>query len=231
MNWITTVIVLAIAAIAIYVVIQYFRSNDAIGSSMTTTIVGPIANARDPSTFKGRIPLSMNEKDGMVFSYSGWLLIEDWMYRQGSLRCIFNKGTSDFKSQCPGLYLDATSNTMLLKVDTYGDTETVQIPNLPARKWIHFVVVVNQNAVNVYIDGILRVYHSLTKLPRQNTGTVFVAGQGGWAGQIGSLTYHRYAVEQSEVSRLMGVAPYEDTTKSTIPLPPYFDTTWYLGRF
>jgi len=228
---IATVITLTIAAIVIYVLIRYFMSNGGVGSPTTVTLVGPIADARNPSTFKGEIPLSLNEKEGMVFSYSGWLLVEDWMYNQGSLRCVFNKGSADFKSQCPGLYLDATSNTLLVKVDTYGDTETIQVPNLPARKWIHLAVVVNQNAVTTYIDGILRVYHSLTKLPRQNTGSVFVAAKGGWAGQIGSLTYHRYALEQAEISRLMGTAPYEDTTKSTIPLPPYFDTTWYLGRF
>lgn len=227
---ITTVIILAALAVILYAVIQFFRGHTVVAPT-TVTLVGPIADARNPSTFKGEIPLSTNEKEGMVFSYSGWLLVEDWMYNQGNLKCIFNKGSADFKIQCPGLYLDATSNTMLLKLDTYGDTETVQIPNLPARKWIHFAIVVNQTAVSVFVDGILRTYHSLIKLPRQNGGSLFVAAQGGWAGQIGSLTYHRYAVDQNEVSRLMAIAPYEDETKSKIPLPPYFDTTWYLGRF
>jgi hypothetical protein len=225
------VIILILVAFILYVVIRYFQSGGSISTPTTVTIVGPIMDARSPKTVKDPVPLSLNEKEGMVFSYSGWLLIEDWMYRQGSLRCIFNKGSADSSSECPGLYLDATSNAMILKVNTYGDTETLQIPNLPARKWIHFVVVIDQNAVNVYIDGILRVYHSLAKLPRQNKGSVFVAPAGGWAGQIGTLTYHRYALDQGEVSRLMAVAPYEDTTKSKIPLPPYFDTTWYLGRF
>ena len=231
MTWVTTGIVLTLAAFILYLVIQYFLGNGNIGTPTTVTIVGPISDARNPSTFKESVPLSLNEKEGMVFSYSGWILIEDWMYRQGNLRCIFNKGSSDFSSQCPGLYLDATSNTMLLKIDTYGDTESIQIPNLPARKWIHFAVIVDQSAVSTYIDGILRVHHSLKKLPRQNKGSVFVAAQGGWAGQVGTLTYHRYALDQGEVSRLMAIAPYEDSTKSKIPLPPYFDTTWYLGRF
>lgn len=224
------VIVLTLVAFIIYLVVQYLHSGPAV-APMTVSIVGPISDARTQSTLKDPVPLSMNEKEGMVFSYSGWLLIEDWMYRQGSLKPIFIKGTADSGSECPGLYLDSTSNTMILKLNTYGDTESLQIPNLPARKWIHFAVIVDQTAVNVYIDSILRIYHSLKKLPRQNSGSVFVASQGGWAGQIGSLTYHRYALDQGEVSRLMAVAPYEDTTKSKIPLPPYFDTTWYLGRF
>jgi hypothetical protein len=153
------------------------------------------------------------------------------MYRQGEPKCIFTKGTPDFKVGCPGLFLDATSNAMILKVDTFGDTESIDVPNLPARKWIHFVVVVDQTSINLYIDGVLRKYYNLKSLPRQNEASVLVAAQGGWAGQIGSLTYHRYAVQQGEVSTLMAVAPYEDSTKSKIPLPPYFDNTWYIGRF
>ena len=232
MNWLAIVAALVAFGVVLYLVIQYFSSRSvALGQSRTVTIVGPIADARNPSTFRGQVEVSKDEPQGLTFSYSGWILVEDWMYRQGEMKCIFTKGTPDFKVGCPGLFLDATSNAMILKVDTFGDTESLDVPNLPARKWIHFVVVVDQTSVNLYIDGVLRKYHTLKSLPRQNEASVLVAAQGGWGGQIGSLTYHRYAVQQGEVSTLMAVAPYEDSTKSKIPLPPYFDNTWYIGRF
>lgn len=228
--WITTWLTLILIAILLYYFIRYGLKESGV-IQRSVELVGPIADARNPSTFKGEIPLSFNEKEGLVFSYSGWLLVEDWMYRQGAEKCVFVKGTADFKAQCPGVYLDATSNTMLVKLDTFGDTETIDIPNLPARKWIHFAVVVDQTSVDIYIDGILRIHHSLRKLPRQNSGSVFVAPQGGWAGQIGTLKYFRYALSAGELASQVGTAPYEDATKSKIPLPPYFDNTWYLGRF
>jgi hypothetical protein len=232
MNWLAIVAALVAFGVILYFVIQYLSSRSvAIGQARTVSIVGPIADARNPSTFKGQVDVSKDEPQGLTFSYSGWILIEDWMYRQGALKCIFNKGTADFSAKCPGLFLDPNSNAMILKVDTFGDPESLDVPNLPARKWIHFVIVVDQTSLNLYIDGVLRKHHGLKNLPKQNDGAVFVAGQGGWGGQIGSLTYHRYAVEQSEVSALMAVAPYEDSTKSKIPLPPYFDNTWYIGRF
>lgn len=227
--WAASLLTLLVIAGVLYYVI---RTSGAVPApARTTTIVGPIADARNPATFKGEIPISFNEKEGLTFSYSGWLLVEDWMYRQGALKAVFVKGSADSKAKCPGVYLDATSNSMLVKIDTFGDSETIEIPNLPARKWIHLAIVVDQDSVDVYIDGILRVHHSLLKLPRQNTGAVYVAPEGGWAGQIGSLVYHKYALSQGEISSLMATAPYEDSTKSKIPLPPYFDTTWYIGRF
>jgi hypothetical protein len=211
--------------------VQFFLRNQALGSPRTVTLQGPIADARNPSTFGQPIPLSTDEKEGLTFSYSGWLLVEDWMYRQGSLRCIFNKGGAGAKQSAPGLFLDATSNTLLLKLDTFGDQETVQIPNLPARKWIHFAIVVDQNAVDIYIDGVLRTHHSLRQLPRQNKGPVAIAPEGGWAGQIGTLTYHRYALSPPEITAMVATPPYEDTSKSRVPLPPYLDSSWYLGRY
>ena len=227
--WVASLLTLIVLAGVLYI---YLRSSGTVvGSPRTVELVGAIRNAREPSSFKGEVPLSFNEKEGLTFSYSAWVLIEDWMYRQGALKTMFVKGSADSKTQCPGVHLDATSNTMLVKLDTYGDTETIEIPNLPARKWIHLAIVVDQDSVDVYIDSILRVHHSLLKLPRQTTGPVFIAPQGGWAGQIGSLIYHKYALTPGEIVSLMGTAPYEDSTKSKIPLPPYFDTTWYIGRF
>jgi len=229
MAWVPIVLSLVAVGVLIYLALKFLALKE-VGVGSTVSLVGPIADARNPSTFRGDIPLSTDQKEGLTFSYSAWIMVEDWMFRQGATRYLFTKGSADYKTQCPGVMLDPTSNSITVKIDTFGDTESFYIPNLPARKWIHFALVVDQTSANVYIDGVLRIYHSLRQLPRQNKGPVFVAPEGGWAGQIGTLTYHRYALSQGEISALVGTAPYEDTTKSKIPLPPYFDTTWYIGR-
>lgn len=232
MAWTTTVATLIAVGIALYFVVRYMMSGGAVGEPQQVTIVGPISDARETITFRGSIPRSLNEKEGLTFSYAAWILVDDWMYRQGeALRNIFVKGTSDSTSQCPGLYLDGTSNAMILKMDTYGDTASIQIPNLPAKKWIHVTVVTDQTKVQVYIDGILRIQQTLRNLPRQNSGPVYVATEGGWAGQIGSLEYFRRALTQNEISNLVSTPPYEDATKARVPLPPYLDDSWYLGRY
>lgn len=231
MVWLTTVATLIAVAIALYLVIRWFLQHQALGTPMTVTIQGPIHDGREPKTFSGEIPVSDNEKKGLVFSYAAWVVVHDWMYRNGELRCIFNKGSADGSVRCPGVYLDGTSNSMIIHVDTYGQPEMIQIPNLPAEKWFHVALVVDQTSVDVYINGILRVHQTLAQLPRQNRGPVYIATEGGWSGQIGTLTYHRYALSESEISSMTSTPPYEDSTRTKVALPPYFDSTWYVGRY
>lgn len=231
MAWITSVATLITVAIVLYFIVRAAIKGQVVGNPTVVEIVGALRDGREPMTFSGEIPLSDNEKQGLVFSYACWFSVDDWFYRQGEQRCLFSKGTADLKVQCPGVCLDGTSNTLLVTLDTYDQTETIQIPNLPAQKFIHLAIVVDQISVEIYIDGILRIHHSLRQLPRQNRGGVHISQQGGWAGEIGSLTYHRYALTPAEINGLMATPPYEDPNKKKKPLPPYLDTTWYVGRF
>jgi hypothetical protein len=172
-------------------------------------------------TISAVLPLSMNEAEGAVFSYSCWVLMKDFTAGYGSDRVIFSKG------DCPGLHVDTTSNSFLVKVKTYGTTESVLIPNIPAAKWIHFAMVVDQHAMDVYINGILRQHHTLNQLPDQNNENVLVGG--GWDGTIGRLVYYPRALTDLEVRTQASEQPPADLIAKPAT-PNYFDMTWYIGR-
>ena len=125
------------------------------------------------------------------------------------------------------MYLDSTSNSLVFYVDTYGAPETIMIPNIPANKWLHFAIVVNQYSVQIYINGILRQYHTLGQLPKQNTDVIQIGT--GWEGTLGRLTYYPRALMPAEVDRMSGEEPPEDVVV-TPASPQYFDITWYIGR-
>jgi hypothetical protein len=73
------------------------------------------------------IPRSFNEKEGAVFSWLGWILIKDFNAGFGVRRRIFSKG------DCPGVYIDSTSNSLIVVINTFGSTpETILVPNIPA---------------------------------------------------------------------------------------------------
>lgn len=167
------------------------------------------------------LPLSFNQPEGLTYTYTGWVLIKDFTDGYGIERRVFSK------KDAPGLYLNSTSNAFMLKVDTYGTTETVLIPNLPAAKWLHVAIVVDQRAVDVYINGILRQHHSLSQLPKQNSDPV-VFGPG-WAGVIGKVVYTAKTLSPEEIKRLSKETPPDD-----LQLKPssgsYFDISWYTGR-
>ena len=132
------------------------------------------------------------------------------------------------RADCPGLYIDSTSNSLIVMVSTYGATESIMIGNIPAQKWIHFAIVVNQYSVDVYINGILRQHHTLTQLPKQEDAPVQIAANA-FDGQVGGLTYYARSLPALEVSMHAAGAP----PASVIQAPQsgrYFDISCYTGR-
>lgn len=167
------------------------------------------------------LPLSFNQSEGLTYSYTGWILVKDFTSGYGTERRVMSKGDS------PGLFLDSTSNSLIVKVDTFGAKETILISNIPAMKWIHFGIVVDQRAVDIYINGILRQHHTLAQLPKQNNEPV-VFGPG-WRGVIGKVTYYALSLSPERIKRLASEAPPNDME----PKPSsgsYFDISWYTGR-
>lgn len=164
---------------------------------------------------------SFNQGKGRVYSYTGWVLFKDFTQGWGTPRTIFSKGGA------PSLTLDGTSNSLIVSVKTYGTTETILIPNIPAMKWIHFAIVVDQQAVDIYINGTLRQHHTLTQLPDLTDDPVTTGPN--WNGYIGRLVYWRKALSYGEISA-MASEPPPKLPEEAVGKNGYFDITWYIGR-
>jgi hypothetical protein len=173
-------------------------------------------------TSQAGLPRSFNEKEGAVYSWTSWLYVKNFSAGFGARRRIFSKGDA------PGLYFDSTSNSLIAVVNTYGSVpETILVSNIPAMKWIHVAMVVDQTAVSIYINGTLRLYHTLTNLPKQNDEKVQFGSQ--WDGVIGNVKYYPRALTNAEVFLKSSEAPPPDL--ATKPASgSYFDMTWYTGR-
>jgi len=168
-------------------------------------------------------PRSYNQPDGAVFTYTGWILVNDFTYNYGKRRTIFEKGN------CPGVYLDSTSNGILVVVNTYGATETILIGNIPAKKWVHLAVAVNQYSVDIYINGVLAQHHTLGQLPKQNDSTVSIGSNtDNWDGVLSNLQYVPRTLTPTEIQSRVSNVPTD--ALNTPSSPQYFDMTWYTGR-
>jgi hypothetical protein len=172
-------------------------------------------------SFPIAIPRSFDQPEGLTYSYTTWILVKDFTKGYGTKRRIFSKGDS------PGLYLDSTSNSLMVAVDTYGSTETILIPNIPAMKWVHFALVVDQHSLDIFINGILRKHHTLGQLPQQNDVAVSVGGD--WTGVLARLVYYPRSLSPVEVKKLVGEKVPSDLERP-VSGPNYFDITWYIGR-
>jgi hypothetical protein len=172
-------------------------------------------------SFPVQLPRSFNEAEGLTYSYTTWLLIKDFTRGYGERRRIFSKEDS------PGLYIDSTSNSLLVAVDTYGTTETILIPNIPAMKWIHFAMVVDQHSVDIYINGILRKHHTLGQLPQLNNTALAIGST--WDGVIARLTYYARSLNHVEIKKMIQ-EPIPNDLDRRPAAPNYFDISWYIGR-
>ena len=167
-------------------------------------------------------------QSGIEFSYDGWLRIDDFTYKYGSEKVIFVKGSADLSTACPALVIDANTNSLLVKMDTFGSQETISIVSVPARKWLHFAITVNQEMINVYINGILYSHHTLTQLPRQNSGSVLTSPNGGFDGKVVLVQYHPRTLSAGDVQSMASVQPPTGSEKNQV-FPPYFDLSWFTG--
>jgi hypothetical protein len=179
-------------------------------------------SGKNAYTSKAVLPRSFNQAEGATFSFVGWFDINDFTYGFGKQRVIFNH------EDCPGMYIDTTSNSILVTVATYGATESILIPNIPAQKWVHFAIVVTQYTVDIYINGTLRQHHTLTQLPKQTDAPTVIGSADGFDGQVGGLTYYSRALSMIEISSLaMSLPPPSLVTSPAYG--QYLATSWFTA--
>jgi hypothetical protein len=219
------VVIFIAAAVGLYFW-TVFRGTQA-STTNNVTIQGTIEDGRKLTTSGVALPVSVNQKEGLTFSYTCWVLVDDFTYRYGEKKVVFVKGPEDLSSACPALLVDANTNAFLVELDTYGSRETIAIGNIPAKKWLHVAIAVDQDSVDIYINGIVHTHHTLTQLPRQNNDTVHTGIGGGFNGKIAGLQYYAYFMKPQDVLSSMKSTPTPGPGDATPAMPPYFDLTWW----
>ena len=235
------------------------------GSRLLTWILSPSKNpilidglrdaqratsvSQDPS-IKGSIPIlrSVNEREGIEFSWSVWLFIKDstWSTRNDKKRHIFNKGSNDnnserseyrglnldglhFPNNGPGLYLDGQTNELLIYMNTFDDImEEVRIPDIPTNKWVNVVIRCRGRNMDTYMNGTVRNRYVFNSVPKQNYGKVHVTKNGGFSGNLSSLRYFDKALTGIEIQNLVDAGPNLKADDSMKIFPPYLSLKWFF---
>lgn len=211
------IVSLVVLGLVIYAIVGMIRDSETDAKTLLFGSHSAMSQNRIPAMLEP----SFNEPGGRVYSYSMWILVKDFTYGYGQQRTVLDKGNA------PGVFLDSTSNSLIVRIKTYGMTESVLIPNIPAMKWLHLAIVVDQNAVDVYINGTLRQHHTLSQLPDLTDDPVLIGS--GWNGVVGNVVYYPRTLSYAEVNALSNEAPPPDL-EPKIGTPNYFDITWYTGR-
>jgi hypothetical protein len=202
---------------------------------------------QDPASGGTTILRSKNEDDGIEFTWSIWLYIDETDdYDTTQYKHIFHKGDDsltttglNFPSNAPGLYIkpkDATNlqHVLLVKMNTFNEVaEEIEINNIPNRKWVNVVIICKNHHLDVYINGTVAKRYILNGVPKQNYGDVYVAMNGGFNGKISNLWYYNYAIGTKEINDINGAgANTKVATTSglnTATVPNYTPLSYYFG--
>lgn len=179
---------------------------------------------QDPNT-SGSITISrsVNASEGIEFSWSVWIMIDDLTYNTGKYRCVFYKGNDfaknynaegdqsqglNFPNNAPGLYITPYTNNLVVIMNTFNViNEEIIIDDIPLNKWVNVIIRCQNDTLDVYINGSIIKSHNLHGVPKQNYGDVYIAPNGGFSGYISNLWYYDYALGTSEISKIAGKGP------------------------
>lgn len=185
---------------------------------------------------KGSVTLarSDNQQNGIEFTWSVWIYIDNLDYNSGKLKNVFYKGYENRTANTngPGLYIDNSTNTLIVVMNTFTTiNEEIKIPNIPLNKWVNVIIRCENNILDIYINGSIIKSIELSSVPKQNFGDIFVAANGGFAGYISNLVYYDRSLGTLEISditksgpntKLIGYNSLQDKSNS------YFSTRWYF---
>jgi hypothetical protein len=189
---------------------------------------------------------SNNENDGVEFTYSTWLFIDDLEYNKGQFRHIFHKGDDtmnydddtigaglSYPNNAPGLYLAPYKNDLIVVVNTFQNViEKVVIQNITLNKWINVIIRCENKTLDVYINGSIARRHILSGLPRQNYGNVFACMNGGFSGNLSSLRYFNHAIGTRQIENIIFWGPNttsDDLSNLNKKNYNYLSFKWYTS--
>lgn len=192
---------------------------------------------QDPKTQSAIVNYSENEKSGMEFTYSVWILLNS-SKTDGKYSHIFSKGMLDSSNimlngvnnlgNAPGLYVKGNSDgtsTLRVYMDTFRNSgpisniddqrDSMDISGIPYNKWMNVMIRVQNRILDVYVNGVLTKHKDLGYVPKQNFGYVYVCQNGGFSGKLSDLRYHSKALNVFEINGIVAWGPSLKTSTSS----------------
>jgi len=195
---------------------------------------------QDPNTSGAKtITRSVNARDGIEFTWSTWVYIDDLQYNAGKYKHVFHKGNDsvsttglNFPNNAPGLYIAPNTNAFVIVMNTYDTiNEEITIPDIPLNKWISVIIRCENKTLDVYINGTIAKSMQLIGVPKQNYGDVYVGMNGGFSGYLSNLWYYNYALGTASIQNITSRGPntkMTGTNSMNLKDPKYLSLRWYF---
>lgn len=187
------------------------------------------------------IKRSNNQTSGIEFTWSFWLYLNDLGNENNKYQHVFNKGDNNFDkitsistiNNSPGVYIGPKNNSLMIIMDTVNATDTnntIDIENIPIRKWVHIGIRIKNTILDVYVNGIVSNRIVLINVPKQNFNDINICQNGGFNGKLSNLRYYSRALNVFEINAIVLYGPnlnIADTSSLQSKDFDYLSRHWY----
>ena len=181
-------VVLGVAVI----LVLYFLYDYFFGGSSTTSSPSSLLDAKSMQVVGANsLPANVSTNYG----YSIWFYVDDWSYRLGESKTIFDRTGKGKNSGSPLVVFDPSENNITISVATTGSgaasISKCTISNVPLQAWTNLIVTLNSRALDVYINGKLVKTCLLDAPPAVESGSsVRITPDGGFSGYTSRFQYY-----------------------------------------
>lgn len=179
---------------------------------------------QDPKNTESKpIYRSNNESEGLEFTWSSWIYIDDLNKDNKQYQHIFSKGDGGFDkdtnlanvNNAPGMYISPMTNKLHIIMDSVktpdmasgNNPNVINIDNVPLKKWVHVAIRAMNTKIDVYVNGIIASRLEMLDTPKQNYGDIYVGQNGGFFGKLSALRYYNRALNIFEINQIVSSGP------------------------
>jgi len=106
------------------------------------------------------------------------------------------------------------------------------------KKWFHIILRMQNNVMNVYINGVVTQQVTFVDVPKQNYQDVFVCQNNGvstgFSGNLSDLRYYDRALNIFEITHIVSAGPNLSTSKfnssTAVYGSSYLSSLWYTNK-
>jgi hypothetical protein len=154
----------------------------------------PICGEKEISIPEKEFTIS-KEYEGLGFSMSIWLYLEDYGYKYKREKVILDKG--GFR-----LYFAKDENELVVEIPVFGRSEpnTIKFKKFPLQKWVNVIVILENRHLDLFINGKLYFSKYLFNLPLIiEKKDLILNPDGGFRGKISKLYHWSYPIGKSMI--------------------------------
>lgn len=185
-----------------------------------------------------------SQKHGKEFSMSFWVYVDnEEIERTSEPKFVIGRtsGPTATASANPLVYMDSKENKMHVVVRTNyslgyttlaslhaASVSKMTVDYIPLQRWVNVIVVVDQNYVQLFVDGELRQVDDLSqgtnKVVMDSSGDIYSGGNTNIAtfnGYLSKVQWFNYAVTIDHAKIVYAAGPLRKTVLSLLGLPMY----------